>query len=90
MDQDREDRIRLRAHQLWEAEGQPHGSHDEHWRRAEEEVDAEKPASARAFADAAGTPTGTDLASDAEASSVTTPVTDDPEAAHAGRITPAG
>lgn len=90
MDQDREERIALRAHQLWEAEGRPHGSHDEHWRRAAEEIDAEAAPSARAFADAAGTPTGADLAAEADPASVVAPTTDDPRATHAGRITPAG
>ena len=90
MDQDKDERIKVRAHQLWEAEGKPHGRHDDHWRRAEEEIDAEGAASSRAFADAVGTPTGADMASDGEAASAVTPTTDDPQAMHQGRITPAG
>ena len=90
MDQDREERITVRAHQLWEAEGRPHGRDGEHWHRAEEEIDAEGTASSRAFADAAGTPTGADLAADIEASSAVEPTTDDAMAMHGGRITPAG
>ena len=43
MSQEREERIKQRAHQLWEAEGRPHGSHDEHWRRAAAEGGAGTP-----------------------------------------------
>jgi hypothetical protein len=34
---DKEHKIRIRAHAIWESEGQPHGAHDDHWRRAEAE-----------------------------------------------------
>lgn len=37
---DREQKIRERANQIWEEEGRPEGRHEEHWRRAEEEVAA--------------------------------------------------
>lgn len=37
---DREQKIRERANQIWEEEGRPEGSHEEHWRRAEEEIAA--------------------------------------------------
>ncbi|WP_218147018.1 DUF2934 domain-containing protein [Sphingobium sp. AP50] len=33
-----EDRIRERAHAIWEAQGHPEGLADEHWRQAVEEV----------------------------------------------------
>ena len=46
----RDDRIRERAHAIWEREGRPEGKHDEHWRRAVEEIDRE---SAGPFADSA-------------------------------------
>ena len=36
-----EDRIRQRAHQIWEAEGKPHGRDREHWERASREIAAE-------------------------------------------------
>ncbi len=36
---DREERIRARAHQIWEEEGRPEGRHHEHWRQACEEID---------------------------------------------------
>jgi hypothetical protein len=38
---DREERIRERAHQLWEQEGRPDGRDADHWERAAREVDAE-------------------------------------------------
>lgn len=44
MAQDRETRIRERAHALWEQEGRPEGRHEEHWRRASREVGPEAPA----------------------------------------------
>lgn len=30
--------IKQRAYAIWEQEGRPHGRHDEHWKRASEEV----------------------------------------------------
>lgn len=44
MDRQIEDRIRARAHELWEADGRPEGRDLDHWRQAVEEVAAEKPA----------------------------------------------
>lgn len=41
---ERRQRIQQRAYALWEAEGQPHGMHEEHWHRAEKEVEAEESA----------------------------------------------
>lgn len=38
---DNRDRISRRAHEIWEREGQPHGRHDEHWVRAQAEIEAE-------------------------------------------------
>ncbi|WP_342643669.1 DUF2934 domain-containing protein [Rhodoligotrophos ferricapiens] len=38
---DREQRIRERAHQIWEQEGRPEGRHDEHWERAARAIDEE-------------------------------------------------
>ena len=34
---DREQKIRELAHKIWEDEGRPEGSHEEHWRRAEKQ-----------------------------------------------------
>ena len=39
MAQDREDRIRKRAYQLWQQEGSPEGRPDDHWLQAEREID---------------------------------------------------
>lgn len=41
---ERERQIEERAYALWEAEGHPHGKHEEHWHRAAREIDAKKPA----------------------------------------------
>lgn len=41
MTTEREEKIRQRAHQIWESEGRPHGQHDQHWERARGEVDRE-------------------------------------------------
>jgi hypothetical protein len=38
----RDERIRERAHQIWEREGREEGSHDAHWQRAERELDEEE------------------------------------------------
>jgi hypothetical protein len=37
-----EQRIRERAHQIWEREGRPEGKSDEHWQRAQAEIAAEE------------------------------------------------
>jgi hypothetical protein len=36
-----EERIRRRAHEIWEADGRPEGRHEEHWARARREVEEE-------------------------------------------------
>jgi len=36
---DREERIRKRAHQLWQEAGEPADRHEEFWRQAETEID---------------------------------------------------
>jgi hypothetical protein len=41
MTDDRQDRIRQRAHAIWENRGRPHGHDREHWDQATREVDAE-------------------------------------------------
>ncbi len=38
---DREERIRQRAHQIWELAGRPSGQHDAHWSLAKAEIDSE-------------------------------------------------
>lgn len=39
---DKQDRIRKRAHAIWESEGRPDGAHERHWHQAATEVYAEK------------------------------------------------
>jgi len=41
MTDDRQERIRNRAHQIWLQEGQPAGQHDRHWHQAAADVDQE-------------------------------------------------
>jgi hypothetical protein len=42
MDNEREQKIRERAHALWEQEGSPEGRHAEHWATAEREFDKDE------------------------------------------------
>jgi hypothetical protein len=42
MDSEKLKRIGERAYLFWEAEGQPHGKHEEHWHRAARQVEAEE------------------------------------------------
>ncbi|MEI9411448.1 DUF2934 domain-containing protein [Mesorhizobium salmacidum] len=41
MADDRQERIRNRAHQIWQEEGQPAGDHERHWHQAAADVDRE-------------------------------------------------
>ncbi|RUX99303.1 DUF2934 domain-containing protein, partial [Mesorhizobium sp. M7A.F.Ca.US.005.03.2.1] len=41
MTDDRQERIRNRAHQIWLQEGQPAGHHERHWHQAAADVDQE-------------------------------------------------
>lgn len=41
MTNDREERIRRRAHEIWEREGRPEGLHEVHWLQARREIEAE-------------------------------------------------
>ncbi|MDX8466062.1 DUF2934 domain-containing protein [Mesorhizobium sp. VK23B] len=44
MTDDRQERIRRRAHEIWERAGRPEGAHMEHWDQATAEIDgAAKP-----------------------------------------------
>ena len=36
-----EQRIRERAHDIWQREGRPEGRHDQHWEQARREIEAE-------------------------------------------------
>ena len=40
-DIDREERIRIRAHEIWERQGKPEGRNDEHWEQARREIEME-------------------------------------------------
>jgi hypothetical protein len=42
MNGDRDERIRARAHAIWEREGRQEGSQDAHWQRAERELAEEE------------------------------------------------
>lgn len=41
MSDDKHDRIRQRAFEIWEQAGQPHGDHESHWHQAVQEIEAE-------------------------------------------------
>ncbi|UVK37821.1 DUF2934 domain-containing protein [Mesorhizobium sp. AR10] len=41
MTDDRQERIRQRAHAIWEKAGRPEGAHQQHWDQAAAEVDGE-------------------------------------------------
>jgi len=41
MDNDRTERIKQRAHQIWEGEGRPDGRAQEHWDKAVQDIEAE-------------------------------------------------
>ena len=43
-----EDRIRARAHEIWESEGQPEGEELRHWDEARLEIEAEEHAASEA------------------------------------------
>ena len=44
---DHDERIRARAHEIWEAEGRPEGREYSHWLRARAEINEEEGAAAR-------------------------------------------
>ena len=63
MNPEKQKRIEQRAYLFWEAEGQPHGRHEEHWHRAARQIEteedvhiAEKPRKAKASERAAAKP----------------------------------
>lgn len=56
MADDRQERIRNRAHQIWQEEGQPAGHHERHWHQAAADIDREdagKPSAAKKASGAA-------------------------------------
>jgi Protein of unknown function (DUF2934) len=57
MEKTREERIRERAHEIWESKGRPHGDHDADWHQAASEIeegDREQTGSAPQVAGKAG------------------------------------
>jgi hypothetical protein len=42
MDSEKLRRIEQRAYLFWQAEGQPHGRHEEHWHRAARQIETEE------------------------------------------------
>ena len=56
MSDDREGQIRERAYRLWQDEGEPHGKHDEHWHRAQQEFPGEQPSDTPEPQDGSDTP----------------------------------
>jgi hypothetical protein len=38
MSDDRQQRVKQRAYEIWESEGRPSGRHDDHWNRADREL----------------------------------------------------
>jgi hypothetical protein len=55
MTDDRQHRIRQRAHAIWESHGRPHGADRDHWDQATREIDAEDASASRKPARAAAT-----------------------------------
>ena len=82
-----EERIRRRAHEIWEREGRPEGRHEEHWARARREVEAEEggppPGPARSGASPTDTAPGSAGPGRAEVGGSPPP---DPAASEAARI----
>ncbi|QQP87869.1 DUF2934 domain-containing protein [Skermanella sp. TT6] len=39
---DREERVRQRAHEIWIREGRPEGRSDRHWQQAKDEIEVEE------------------------------------------------
>ncbi|RWL95836.1 MAG: DUF2934 domain-containing protein [Mesorhizobium sp.] len=48
MTDDRQERIRRRAHEIWEQAGRPEGAHMEHWDQATAEIDGSAKPKAKA------------------------------------------
>ena len=67
MRSNRQKQVEQRAHDIWVAEGRPHGKHDEHWHRAEREI-AQEEGDGRTGRRAAAAPAKSTAASKAGAS----------------------
>lgn len=56
MNNDREEQIRARAHQIWEEEGRPEGREQEHWNKAAQEMEGHQALDEGAYAGAESEP----------------------------------
>jgi len=83
-----EERIRRRAHEIWEREGRPEGRREEHWARARREAEAEEGGSPPGAAKSDGSPTDTapGSAGAGRAGGGGSPPPPDAEASEAARI----
>ena len=77
MSGDREERVRQRAHELWEQAGRPEGQQDRHWEQAFQEIPAE------------GEPNLSTVAAGRMEATGTPPAPLSPSAANSGRISQA-
>lgn len=65
MDNDRHEKIRQRAYEIWMREGRPDGAHERHWQQAKQELGYDETTTGQADDDAAEHgPTGTIASSD--------------------------
>ena len=51
MGDDREERIKARAYEIWQRDGSPRGQENAHWKEAEQELDAENTGAGSAVSD---------------------------------------
>jgi hypothetical protein len=51
MGDDREERIKARAYEIWQREGSPESHENAHWKEAEQELDAENTGAGSAVSD---------------------------------------
>jgi hypothetical protein len=51
MGDDWEERIKARAYEIWQREGSPEGHENDHWKEAEQELDAENTGAGSAVSD---------------------------------------
>lgn len=80
MSTDTDQKVRDRAHRIWEREGRPDGRHDEHWAQAMHEIEKE--------AAAAGAGDGLKVTPDNDPSRGGGPVEGGPSARDPGRLAP--
>ena len=73
------EKIRKRAHLIWERQGRPHGRAEQHWEQAVHEIENEEAARVRAVADGAEKTSAS--GGDADKSAATDSAPDAPEAA---------